>query len=151
MENPLCLSLWTHEKQFDIKNSKSKKTLISLFVFKIFPTKNTILNGFLCENNLIFILFNLIVESSKDESLRRVRRRNSSSSLKKEPESDEETIYSAQGYSTAAMDNADDDIEASDDSDEDPDRSGNIFLNIFGQSLDNHWTILLAILGQSFG
>jgi len=66
------------------------------------------------------------VESSKDESLRRVRRRNSSSSHKKEPESDEETIYSAQGYSTAAMDNADDDIEASDDSDEDPDRSGNI-------------------------
>jgi len=66
------------------------------------------------------------VESSKDESLRRVRRRNSSSSLKKEPESDEETIYSAQGYSTTAMDNADDDIEASDDSDEDPDRSGNI-------------------------
>ena len=36
------------------------------------------------------------------------------------------------------MDNADDDIEASDDSDEDPDRSGNIyFFNIFGQSLDN--------------
>ena len=87
-------------------------------------------------------MFNLIVESSKDESLRRVRRRNSSSSLKKEPESDEETIYSAQGYSTTGMDNADDDIEASDDSDEDPDRSGNIFFNIFGQSMDNLWTIL---------
>ena len=40
------------------------------------------------------------------------------------------------------MDNADDDIEASDDSDEDPDRSGNIFFNIFEQSLDNPWTIL---------
>ena len=86
-------------------------------------------------------MFNLIVESSKDESLRRVRRRNSSSSLKKEPESDEETIYSAQGYSTTGIDNADDDIEASDDSDEDPDRSGNIFFNIFGQSMDNPWII----------
>ena len=40
------------------------------------------------------------------------------------------------------MDNADDDIEASDDSDEDPDRSGNIFFNIFGQSMDSLWTIL---------
>merc|ERR1712109_431532 len=44
--------------------------------------------------------------------------------LKKERESDEETIYSAQGYSTSAADNVDDGIEASEDSDaEDPDRS----------------------------
>ena len=77
------------------------------------------------ENNTSSRKRSAAVESG-DESLRRVRRRNSSSSHEKEPESDEETIYSAQGYSTAAMDNADDDIEASDDSDEDPDRSGNI-------------------------
>jgi len=66
-------------------------------------------------------------ELNKDEDLKRDRRQNSSPSVKKERESDEETIYSAQGYSTTTMDNADEDIEASDDSDaEDPDRSSEV-------------------------
>jgi len=66
-------------------------------------------------------------EVNKDEDIKGDRRRNSSPAAKKERESDEETIYSAQGYSTSAADNVDDGIEASEDSDaEEPDRSSDV-------------------------
>merc|ERR1711962_1447062 len=66
-------------------------------------------------------------EVNKDEEVKGDRRRNSSPAAKKERESDEETIYSAQGYSTSAADNVDDGIEASEDSDaEEPDRSSDV-------------------------
>jgi len=71
-------------------------------------------------------------EVNKDEDVKGDRRRNSSPAAKKERESDEETIYSAQGYSTSAADNVDDGIEASEDSDaEDPNRSSKLSFIIF--------------------